>query len=114
MSDVDERQERLRTALRAAAEALHNLVDEERTAAGDGVELLEGVLAYVDLIVEQTNGSLITDPALTGIETHANAIAADPNTTATSARTYADVLLTAVAVLPPALEKVPERTPPDR
>lgn len=109
MSDVDERQERLRTALRAAAEALHNLVDEERTAAGDGVELLEGVLAYVDLIVEQTDGSLITDPALTGIETHANAIAADPNTTATSARTYADVLLTAVAVLPPARERETEQ-----
>mgnify|MGYP000126633952 CR=1 FL=1 len=109
MSDVDERQEQLRTALSAAAESLHDLVDEERTAAAGGVELLEGVVAYVDSIVQQTDGSLITDPALTGIETHANAVASDPNATSASARTYADGLLTAVAVLPPARERETEQ-----
>lgn len=109
MSDVDERQERLRAALRAAANSLHDLVEEERTDAAGGVDLLESVVAYVDSIVEQTDGALITDPALTGIETHANAIASDPNATAGSARTYADGLLTAVAVLPPARERDAEQ-----
>lgn len=104
MSDVDDRQQRLRSALQTASESLGDLVDAERSEADGGVELLEGVIAYVESVVDQTDGDLVTDAALDGIVAHADQVAADPNSTASPARAraYADALLTHVASLPAA------------
>jgi hypothetical protein len=109
MSHADERQQRLLTALSKAAESLSTLVEADRTTAGGGVATLERLLAYAQAIVEQSDGEMITDSAIAAIEAHADAIAADPGTTAASPRAYADAILTGLALLPIARDRAVEQ-----
>jgi hypothetical protein len=54
----EERRERLRLTLASAQEALSGLVDDD---GSDGLELLQRVVAYAQVVVEQTDPSLVTE-----------------------------------------------------
>jgi myosin heavy subunit len=105
MSDVNERRERLQIALRAAGEALGGLTQAERDSAPGSAELLERVVAYAQIVVEQTDDEVITDAALSGIESHANTIASSPSSAIANSRANADPILTSVATLPLARDR---------
>jgi hypothetical protein len=110
MSEVNERTERLHAALGLAAEALGSLTDEQRAAASGGAELLERVVAYAQVVVSQTDGDLVTDGAFSAIESGATGISNDPVTTAGSARTYADALLSPLTTFPAARDRDVEQS----
>lgn len=105
MSEVNERRQRLLTALTATTDALHGLDDDQRSAYGSGIDLVERVVAYSYVVVEQTDPDLITEAALSSIETAANGIVASLTAAITSPRAYIDNLLTPLATLPVARDR---------
>lgn len=109
MSELDERQQRILNSLDHAAKSLGDLVEAERTQAAGNVEMLEEVVAYARAVVAQSAAPLISEPALSSIVSHADAIAADPNGTAANARAYADPILSGIALLPLARDRQVEQ-----
>ena len=90
MPEVNERTRRLLDALGQTAEALQGVSDDDRAAYKGGVEIVERVIAYAQIVIDQTDPDLITDAALNAIESSANSITNNLGAALGNPRSYVD------------------------
>lgn len=113
MAADQERRDRILTALTGASEALHGLSADERAANPEGADLLERAIAYVEIVVRQTDSALITESALNSLVAQAEQVPGDPAAAVANARAYADNLLQPASVLPPSRDRDVEQAVKD-
>ncbi len=100
MTRLDDRVQQLRETAERATEGLAQLSETEHSGDAEAVERLERVLAYVGLVLEGTEGDLVSEASWQAITEQLDRIAKNPAAAIVNASDWGDGLLDAVSRLP--------------
>ncbi len=100
MSTFDDRVQLLRETAERASEGLGQLSEPERAGETEAVLRLEHVLSYSSLVLESTEGELVSEAVFQAITAQLSQIEGDPVAAIANAVAWSDGLLDAVSRLP--------------
>jgi hypothetical protein len=109
VSAYEDRLESLRQYLDDAKEEIAGLPKEQREQYPDQTERLEHVIAFAAMALERTDAEMVSDQALSEIQSASQQITANATTAVTNAAAYSDQLLLATLKLPVAVGREVEQ-----